>query len=80
MVRPGEEFLVLWPAARTISFEKEAGRVSSSDIMTILKVKKTRKTHKKVSDEWRKGSYLVLSSTGNSGWVGEGWVVPLEKE
>lgn len=79
-VRSGEEFLVLWPNSRTISYEEETGRVSSSDVMTILKVKKARKIHRNISDEWQKGSYLVLSSTGVCGWVGEGWVVPLEKE
>ena len=76
-IQPGEEFLVLWPSSTTMSYEKEAGRVFSSDVMTILKVKKARKIHKNISDEWQKGSYLVLSSTGVSGWVGEGWVVPV---
>lgn len=76
-IRPGEEFLVLWPTSRTISYEKEAGRVSSSDVMTILKVKKSKKFHKNVADEWQNGSYLVLSSMGISGWVGEGWVIPV---
>jgi len=76
-IKPGEEFLVLWPTHKTDSYEKEAGRVFINDIMIVLKARETKKINERLSDEWKKGSYLVLTSSGISGWVGEGWVVSI---
>jgi len=80
-IKPGEEFLILWPTYKTDSYEKvyakELGRVFINDIMMVIKtIKGTQKKNKRVSDEWTKGSYRVLTSSGIIGWVGEGWVIP----
>jgi len=48
--------------------------------MVILKTKKSTKKNKNLADEWQKGSYLVLTSSGVSGWVGEGWVLLVDQE
>lgn len=76
-IKPGEEFLVLWPTYKTDSYEKETGRVFINDIMIVLKTRETKKINERLSDEWKKGSYRVLTSSGISGWVGEGWVVSI---
>lgn len=85
LLRPGtlvqckldEEFLILWPSYKKISYENEAGRISNKDIMLIIDAKKSKKTEKNLSDEWLLGRYLVLASTGVSGWVGAGWVTEI---
>jgi len=68
------EQLILWPSYKTSSPDNSLGSVSDNDVMIILKTRKSKKITKNLSDEWQKGSYLVLTSTGIFGWVGEGWV------
>lgn len=74
-IRPGEDSLILWPSYRASLSTKESGRVTHNDVMIILKAKRSKQLKNVIlMDEWQKGAYMVLSSTGTSGWIGEGWV------
>jgi hypothetical protein len=75
-----DERLILWPSFRTTTPDDESGRVAPDEVMVILKTKKPTKKDKNLADEWQKGSYLVLTSSGVSGWVGEGWVLLVDQE
>lgn len=75
--KPENEFLVLWSTDRNSNFDDEIGRVLEDEIMIILKSEKTNSENKSWTDEWKNGSYMVLSSSGLIGWVGEGWVIPI---
>jgi hypothetical protein len=68
--------LVVWSSERA-SFDDDVGTVSINEIMIIVDVKKPSKRALKdltLTDEWKLGSYKILSSSGVSGWIGAGWV------
>lgn len=74
-----DECLILWPSSRNTTPDDEAGRVTPDEVMVILKTKKSTKKDKNLTEEWQKGSYLVLTSSGVSGWVGEGWILLVDQ-
>lgn len=73
------ETLVLWKTYKCSIYD-EAGKVDANEIMVILEAKQNKSKQKakaRMTEEWQRGAYLVLSSNGVKGWLGEGWVIPV---
>jgi hypothetical protein len=77
--RPDVEILLLWPRHYSF-FNEETVEVGSEQILLVLDFAAHRDNFLQsdnLTDEWKGGAYFVLSSSGEVGWVGQGWVVPL---
>lgn len=82
MLKPGQvvvgrsdiDHLVLWESIEDSSESVECS--DSNDLFVIIEVveKLPSIESENMTDEWKNGAYRVMSSKGNCGWVGEGWV------
>ena len=81
--RPNAEVtkLIAWSSCMG-SIDDDVGLIDSEELMVIVEVKKTSKAElsnprSPLTHEWRKGAYKVISSSGINGWIGAGWVIPV---
>lgn len=69
--------IVLWSSLEC-SLDDPHSYAEVDDVLLILEF---REMHidfgKAASAEWIKGAYRVLASSGQSGWIGAGWLQPL---
>lgn len=82
--RPDLDQLILWQSYDVDDVDDVAGYVDIHEVLVILEARKNEDPSRKkstlkeelFSEEWKNGAYLLLSSSGIRGWIGEGWVVP----
>lgn len=75
------EHLILWTSHNAEDVDDISAYVDVSEVLIILNFETNSnvKLKKRViySDEWKNGAYLLMSTSGAKGWIGEGWVVPV---
>lgn len=73
--------LILWASHAAKDVDDVSAYVNVDEVLVVLKsrrnLKSARSKNPTLSDEWKKGAYLLMSSSGSTGWIGEGWVVPV---
>lgn len=85
--RPDIEQLILWESYDVDDADDVAGYIDISEVLIILEARKSEDPNRKksiikeelFSEEWKNGAYLLLSSSGIRGWIGEGWVIPIAR-
>lgn len=69
--------IILWSSLEC-NMDEPHGYAQPKDVLLILEF---REMHtdlgKATSEEWVRGAYKVLASSGQSGWIGAGWLQPL---
>jgi len=66
--------LILWSSLEC-DIDEPHGCAQPDDILLILEFREmTLDFGKATSDEWSQGAYRVLASSGQSGWIGAGWI------
>lgn len=83
--RPDLDQLILWSSYDVDDVDDVAGYVDIDEVLVILEARKNEDPDRKksllkeelFSEEWKNGAYLLLSSSGIKGWIGEGWIVPV---
>lgn len=81
------EHLILWESYDVDDADDVAGYVDLHEVLIVLEARKNEDPDRKksiikeelFSEEWKDGAYLLLSSSGVKGWIGEGWVVPVNQ-
>lgn len=81
--RPDLDQLILWGSYDVDDADDVAGYVDINEVLVILEARKNEDPDRKksilkeelFSEEWKNGAYLLLSSSGIKGWIGEGWIV-----
>jgi hypothetical protein len=73
--------LILW-SSYDCDLDDVNGYVDVNEVLIIIDSRITpeeeRSKYDEVyTDEWKNGAYLVMSSSGVKGWIGEGWVTPV---
>lgn len=73
--------LIIWKSRRC-NIEQDIDSVDSGEIMLILNSRLPTKAdredkYNRIPDEWKIGSYQVLTPRGKVGWIGAGWVTAL---
>jgi len=85
LLRPGQlaisnidaDQLILWSSLEC-SLDEPQGSAQPEELLLILEYREmTFDFGKATSEEWSQGAYRVLSSSGQSGWIGAGWLQPL---
>lgn len=79
------EHLILWESYDVDDTDDVAGYVDIHEVLIILEARKNKDPDRKksiikeelFSEEWKNGAYLLLSSSGKKGWIGEGWVTAI---
>jgi hypothetical protein len=79
--RPDLDKLILW-SSYECDLDDFNATIEVNDVLIILDVRVTPTEEKSKYDEiyteeWKNGAYLVISSAGVQGWIGEGWVIPV---
>jgi len=74
--KKGISSLVLWPTSTCDQMECTETADSTCVFVVLESHSKPARLEKNqiLTNEWRKGCYLLLSSSGVKGWVGAGWV------
>lgn len=84
-LRPGQlavsnidaDQLILWSSLEC-SIDEPHGYAQPDDVLLILEFREMSIDLRKfTSEEWIKGAYRVLAPSGQSGWIGAGWLQPL---
>ena len=69
--------IILWSSCNC-AFDDVNGYAEIGDILVVLESKESFKQEElTLTPEWEKGAYYVLAPSGISGWVGAGWIFPI---
>jgi len=85
MLKPGQlavsvldaDQMILWPSLEC-DMDEPYSTARPDEFLLILEFREMSADLRKITtDEWIKGAYRVLSSTGQTGWIGAGWLQSL---
>lgn len=71
-LKSGIRRLVLWSEGENPSHI--VAEVEKNEILTVIRIEKFAVKKDRVQPEWSNSACLLLSSKGEIGWVGTGWV------